>query len=164
MWLVILDSFSLFHVLFNSIVQLTLGLPLEMVHKFWRVGIVYLGGVVGGERTLLYLIMALPYLSCAYIYRHMSVCVSQPFAGALETVSLPFVQYLHSGSLAHSLVDSDAYLAGASGGVYAMIAAHLANLVVVGSRAFATESSFTFDMASMCVRAASGVSVSQKRR
>jgi len=33
------------------------------------------------------------------------------------------------GSLASAIVDSDTYLAGASGGVYAIIAAHLANVV-----------------------------------
>ncbi len=34
-----------------------------------------------------------------------------------------------SGSLATSVTDPDVYLAGASGGVYAIIAAHLANVV-----------------------------------
>ena len=34
-----------------------------------------------------------------------------------------------SGSLATSVTDPDVYLAGASGGVYALIAAHLANVV-----------------------------------
>ena len=35
------------------------------------------------------------------------------------------------GSLAVSVTDPTVYLAGASGGVYALIAAHVANLVVV---------------------------------
>ncbi|CAH1798695.1 unnamed protein product [Owenia fusiformis] len=34
------------HLVFNLIMQLMLGLPLEMVHKWWRVGFVYSLGVV----------------------------------------------------------------------------------------------------------------------
>ena len=34
-----------------------------------------------------------------------------------------------AGSLATSVTDPDVYLAGASGGVYALIAAHLANVI-----------------------------------
>lgn len=37
------------HILSNLIFQLLLGLPLEMVHKFWRVGIVYCLGVIAGS-------------------------------------------------------------------------------------------------------------------
>lgn len=69
------------HVFFNVLVQLSLGVPLEMIHKGWRVAVVYLAGVV-------------------------------------------------SGSLAVSITDPKVYLAGASGGVYALIAAHLANVVI----------------------------------
>ena len=69
------------HVFFNVLVQLCLGVPLEMIHKGWRVAIVYLAGVV-------------------------------------------------SGSLAVSISDPRVYLAGASGGVYALIAAHLASVVI----------------------------------
>lgn len=69
------------HIFFNLLVQLILGLPLEMVHKWWRVGLVYLLGVI-------------------------------------------------AGSLGSSISDPDTYLAGASGGVYALIAAHLANVVI----------------------------------
>lgn len=70
-----------YHVLFNVIVQLALGIPLELIHKGWRVAIVYLSGVV-------------------------------------------------SGSLVASISDPQSYLAGASGGVYALISAHLANVVI----------------------------------
>ncbi|XP_076344401.1 rhomboid-related protein 2-like isoform X2 [Tachypleus tridentatus] len=69
------------HIFFNIMIQLLLGVPLEMVHKWWRVGLLY-------------------------------------FAGGL------------AGSLASSLSDPDTYLAGASGGVYALIAAHLANVII----------------------------------
>lgn len=71
-----------FHVFFNVLIQLLLGIPLEMVHKWWRVGIVYIAGVV-------------------------------------------------AGSLASSITDPYSYLAGASGGVYALLAAHLASVVIV---------------------------------
>lgn len=69
------------HIFFNLLVQLLLGLPLEMVHKWWRVMLVYLGGVI-------------------------------------------------AGSLGSSISDPRTYLAGASGGVYALIAAHLANVII----------------------------------
>ena len=70
-----------YHVFFNVIVQLALGIPLELIHKGWRVAIVYLAGII-------------------------------------------------SGSLAASISDPTSYLAGASGGVYALISAHLANVVI----------------------------------
>ena len=71
-----------YHIFFNILIQLLLGLPLEMVHKWWRVGIVYIAGVI-------------------------------------------------AGSLASSLTDPHSYLAGASGGVYSLLAAHLASVVIV---------------------------------
>nr|XP_022911650.1 rhomboid-related protein 2-like [Onthophagus taurus] len=69
------------HLLMNIIVQIFLGLPLEMVHKWWRILIVYLFGVL-------------------------------------------------AGSLGSSIVDSHSYLAGASGGVYALMTAHIASVVI----------------------------------
>lgn len=36
------------HILGNLIMQLVLGIPLEMVHKGLRVGLVYLAGVTAG--------------------------------------------------------------------------------------------------------------------
>lgn len=36
------------HILGNLIMQLALGIPLEMVHKGLRVGLVYLAGVIAG--------------------------------------------------------------------------------------------------------------------
>lgn len=69
------------HLVGNLIFQLLLGLPLEIVHKWWRVLIVYLVGVI-------------------------------------------------AGSLGHSLTDHHVALAGASGGCYALIGAHLASVIV----------------------------------
>ena len=37
------------HLIFNLIFQLLLGIPLEMVHKWWRMGIVYSLGVIAGK-------------------------------------------------------------------------------------------------------------------
>lgn len=66
----------------NLGVQLLLGVPLEMAHKWWRVLLVYFCGVI-------------------------------------------------AGSLASSLMDPNVYLAGASGGVYALITAHVGTIIMV---------------------------------
>ncbi|CAH8564309.1 unnamed protein product [Dicrocoelium dendriticum] len=68
------------HLIFNCLLQLVLGMLLELVHKLWRCGLVYLFGVI-------------------------------------------------AGSLAHSVTDPFVLLAGASGGCYALIGAHLASVV-----------------------------------
>lgn len=70
-----------FHLGFNLLVQLCVGLPLEMVH--------------GGGRV-----------ACIY------------FAGVL------------AGSLGTSVFDPEVFLVGASGGVYALLAAHLSNVML----------------------------------
>ena len=57
-----------------------LGLPLEMVHRWWRIMLIYLTGVMAGSLTV-------------------------------------------------AIADPHVYLAGASGCVYALIAAHLANVI-----------------------------------
>ncbi|KAG5446933.1 Rhomboid- protein 2 [Clonorchis sinensis] len=69
------------HLAFNCLLQLVLGMLLELVHKFWRCGLVYLLGVI-------------------------------------------------AGSLAHSITDPYVLLAGASGGCYALIGAHLASIIM----------------------------------
>ncbi|XP_051168874.1 rhomboid-related protein 2 [Leptopilina boulardi] len=70
-----------FHLVVNLLVQIMLGIPLEMVHKWWRVLIIYLAGVL-------------------------------------------------AGSLGTSVSDPGIYLAGASGGVYALITAHVATILM----------------------------------
>ncbi|MCP9259139.1 hypothetical protein DINM_002107 [Dirofilaria immitis] len=69
------------HLAFNVLTQIVLGIPLELVHKFWRIGLVYLSGVL-------------------------------------------------AGSLLDYAIDPRTYLAGASGGVYALLAAHIAELLI----------------------------------
>lgn len=66
----------------NLAVQILLGIPLEMVHRWWRVLVVYFAGVV-------------------------------------------------AGSLATSITDPYVKLAGASGGVYSLITAHVASIIMV---------------------------------
>ncbi|KAK0183062.1 hypothetical protein PV327_001137 [Microctonus hyperodae] len=72
---------GVFHLVVNLLVQIMLGIPLEMVHKWWRVLIIYIAGVV-------------------------------------------------AGSLGTSVSDPGVYLAGASGGVYALITAHVATILM----------------------------------
>lgn len=69
------------HITFNLLIQIAVGIPLEVVHKFNPIFIIYTGGVIGG-------------------------------------------------ALGNSIVDPHSYLAGASSGCYALIAAHLANLII----------------------------------
>ncbi|XP_035723843.1 rhomboid-related protein 2-like isoform X1 [Vespa mandarinia] len=69
------------HLVVNLLVQIMLGIPLEMVHKWWRVLIIYIAGVI-------------------------------------------------AGSLGTSVSDPTVYLAGASGGVYALITAHVATILM----------------------------------
>lgn len=73
--------YRVFHLVVNLLVQIMLGIPLEMVHKWWRVLIIYIAGVV-------------------------------------------------AGSLGTSVSDPTVYLAGASGGVYALITAHVATILM----------------------------------
>ncbi|KAF7284692.1 hypothetical protein GWI33_021705 [Rhynchophorus ferrugineus] len=69
------------HIIMNAVVQLIVGFPLESVHKWWRVLIIYFLGVI-------------------------------------------------AGSLLTSVLDPNVHLAGASGGVYAIITAHIAAVIM----------------------------------
>lgn len=66
----------------NMLVQICLGIPLEMVNKWWRLIIIYVTGAIGG-------------------------------------------------STLHSVVEREYKLAGASGSVYAIMTAHVANVIMV---------------------------------
>ncbi|ERL87881.1 hypothetical protein D910_05269, partial [Dendroctonus ponderosae] len=70
------------HIIVNLVIQLVLGVPLEMVHKWWRVLLLYFAGVI-------------------------------------------------AGSLATSITDPRVRLAGASGGVYCLLTAHIATIIMV---------------------------------
>ncbi|XP_017782022.1 PREDICTED: rhomboid-related protein 2-like [Nicrophorus vespilloides] len=70
-----------YHLIVNILVQIVLGVPLEMVHNGLRVAVVYFAGVI-------------------------------------------------AGSLGTSITDPTVRLAGASGGVYSLITAHLASIIM----------------------------------
>lgn len=70
------------HILMNLIIQIFLGVALELVHHWWRVALVYLAGVL-------------------------------------------------AGSMGTSIANPNIFLAGASGGVYALITAHIATIIMV---------------------------------
>lgn len=69
------------HLIFNLLIQLAVGIPLEIVHEFKAIFIIYIGGII-------------------------------------------------SGSLGNSIADPHSYLAGSSSGCYALIAAHMSNLII----------------------------------
>lgn len=83
------------HILMNLIIQIFLGVALELVHQWWRVSLVYLAGVL-------------------------------------------------AGSMGTSICNPGIYLAGASGGVYALITAHIATIIMVCVE-FALFNHFTFN-------------------
>ncbi|XP_017869332.1 PREDICTED: protein rhomboid [Drosophila arizonae] len=72
---------GIMHLMMNLIIQIFLGIALELVHHWWRVALVYLAGVL-------------------------------------------------AGSMGTSLTSPRIFLAGASGGVYALITAHIATIIM----------------------------------
>lgn len=91
---------------FNALLQLMIGVPLEMVHGVLRISLLYLAGVLAGE-------------------------TSTWVGGSPAYVSWPSPLPLPTGSLTVSITDMRAPLVGGSGGVYALCSAHLANVVMV---------------------------------
>lgn len=92
---------------FNALLQLMIGVPLEMVHGLLRISLLYLAGVLAGEAGL------------------------YPLATSLVGLTLTAVHLLYTGSLTVSITDMRAPVVGGSGGVYALCSAHLANVVMV---------------------------------
>lgn len=90
---------------FNALLQLMIGVPLEMVHGLLRISLLYLAGVLAGE---------------------VARCPALPLL-AWPSRRLP----LPAGSLTVSVTDMRAPVVGGSGGVYALCSAHLANVVMV---------------------------------
>lgn len=78
---------GIMHIMMNLIIQIFLGVALELVHHWWRVALVYLAGVL-------------------------------------------------AGSMGTSIMNPKIFLAGASGGVYALITAHIATIIMVNMRIF----------------------------
>ena len=73
-------SFHIFTIFILILLKVLLGVPLELVHRWWRIALIYLTGVVAGSLTV-------------------------------------------------AIADPHTFIAGASGGVYALITAHLANVI-----------------------------------
>ena len=71
-----------FHLFANLLLQILLGIPLELVHKWWRVLLIYFAGIL-------------------------------------------------AGSLGNSFVTSCGSLTGVSAGCYALLFAHIANVIMV---------------------------------
>lgn len=90
---------------FNALLQLMIGVPLEMVHGLLRISLLYLAGVLAGK------VGAGP---CPW-----------PWLAA------PHTSFCSAGSLTVSITDMRAPVVGGSGGVYALCSAHLANVVMV---------------------------------
>ncbi|XP_055388945.1 protein rhomboid [Condylostylus longicornis] len=72
---------GIMHLFMNLLIQILLGVALELVHHWWRITLIYLAGVL-------------------------------------------------AGSMGTSLTSPTIYLAGASGGVYALITAHIATIIL----------------------------------
>nr|XP_051698158.1 rhomboid-related protein 1 isoform X2 [Oryctolagus cuniculus] len=89
---------------FNALLQLMIGVPLEMVHGALRISLLYLAGVLAGEA---------PRPGPPRAARRASPLPSWP-----------------AGSLTVSITDMRAPVVGGSGGVYALCSAHLANVVM----------------------------------
>lgn len=81
--------------------QMLIGIPLEMVHSSTRIACIYLAGVLAG-------ILKQFIFMCDRYNRNVFI----------------------AGSLGTSILDPGVYLVGASGGVYALLAAHLANIML----------------------------------
>lgn len=75
---------GIMHIMMNLIIQIFLGVALELVHCWWRVALVYVAGVA-------------------------------------------------AGSMGTSITSPRIFLAGASGGVYALITAHIATIIMVSA-------------------------------
>lgn len=91
------------------VIQLLLGTSLELVHKWWRIPAVYLGGVIGG--------------------RYSSKFNFNPHT--VYDLSINGIISVGAGCLFHSMFDGNTFLVGASGGVFALISARLANIILV---------------------------------
>ncbi|KYM92177.1 Protein rhomboid [Atta colombica] len=144
------------HLLFNLGVQVVVGLPLEMVHGSLRIAAVYMAGVLADQ---LKYCPSLPTIfshlsgnfqipsrkndSHANVnneiprYIHTWTKLVIFIVGQADCSELWSGRYTdrttrcnHKSSLGTSVFDTDVYLVGASGGVYALLAAHLANVLL----------------------------------
>ena len=110
-----LTKFSLTHPNNHSWLQLMLGLPLEMVHRWWRILLIYI-------RFHSYFFTLFEVLMCVNKFSSwpcLDKCLCFPRKARISI--LPNFSGVVAGSLTVSITDPNSYLAGASGGVYALI-------------------------------------------
>lgn len=91
-----------------------------MVHGSFRTSIIYISGVLAGMRHAVSAVL-------------MAVSAALAVLMNVKTVRFPVTSELSlfTGSLGTSVFDQGVYLVGASGGVYALLSAHLANVLLV---------------------------------
>nr|XP_040020136.1 rhomboid-related protein 2 isoform X3 [Gasterosteus aculeatus aculeatus] len=141
------------HIFGNLVMQLLVGIPLELVHKGFEVGMVYMAGVLAGQPFFFNCISYFIFVVGSYWSSSSepdSICVFPlgtsgscfflfVLAGFLSEVPLIFFLFfflladasrLPSGSLCSSIFDPLSALVGASGGVYALIGGYFMNAVV----------------------------------
>ena len=129
------------HLISNTFILIIIGLPLELIHKWYRLlSIFAVGSIVGNRQKTSKSSCRFHEISrsfrCAPRFISQSVCL---FVGPSESDN--FIIYLQRnrfyeitpiapGCLFHSVTDAEFSLVGASGGVYAILAAHCANCVI----------------------------------
>ncbi|KYN28248.1 Protein rhomboid [Trachymyrmex cornetzi] len=114
------------HLLFNLGVQVVVGLPLEMVHGSLRIAAVYMAGVLADMRMSTVKFPDMSWTRLVIFIVGQADC-SELWSGRYTDRA---TRCNHKSSLGTSVFDTDVYLVGASGGVYALLAAHLANVLL----------------------------------
>jgi membrane associated rhomboid family serine protease len=74
------------HLLFNLLVQVLVGLPLEMVHGSLRIGVVYMAGVLAGEASCPDGELPVGILRHTPLLRHSSIPVGFEVLRAMQTI------------------------------------------------------------------------------
>lgn len=95
-----------------------------MVHGSTRIGCVYLAGVLAGSlgKQLFAFI--------TFSFDNKLNFTTHPFAVAIDVLSSSLLLFFLLYLIGTSVFDPEVYLVGASGGVYALLAAHLANVML----------------------------------
>ena len=124
------------HLFFNMLVQLICGVPLEMVHGSLRIGAIYMAGVLAGN-VYTFIVIICAFLNMSFIliiFNTVNICQDtvKYLSDRIWSMNVSVCDFV-TGSLGTSVFDMHACLMGASGGVYALLAAHLANILLVSS-------------------------------
>ncbi|KAK1886757.1 Rhomboid-related protein 3 [Dissostichus eleginoides] len=145
------------HLSLNMAMQLLVGVPLEMVHGALRIGLVYVCGVLAGRAQ------AEPRPSPGRAQAEprpspgRAPAEPRPSPGRAQAEPRPSPGRAQAeprpspGSLAVSVTDMTAPVVGSSGGVYALVSAHLANVVMNWSGMKCQFKLFRMAMALVCM-------------